>query len=161
MRVEIVAATADQQFVLANLLELYTHDFSEILDAQLGADGRFGYAQLPLYWQESNRHPFLIKADGNLAGFVLIRKGSLVSGDAQVWDISEFFVVRGYRRHGVGTKAAHEVWRKLPGSWEVRVMYKNPAALEFWSRAIADFMGTTIDPILNEARRWHVFSFNT
>ncbi len=161
MEVEIVELAADRQFVLANLLELYTHDFSEILDTQLGADGRFGYAELPLYWQESNRYPFLVKTDGNLAGFVLVRQGSLVSGDASVWDVAEFFIVRGYRRHGVGMKAAHQVWRKFPGPWEVRVMEKNPAAREFWNRAIAHFMGATIEPIFNEAHRWHVFSFNT
>jgi predicted acetyltransferase len=161
MQVEILEAKAEQQPVLANLLELYTHDFSEILDVELGADGRFGYAELPLYWQEHNRHPFLIKADGHLAGFVLVRKGSLVSGDTDVWDVSEFFILRGYRKRGIGVQAAHEVWRRFPGLWEVHVMYKNTGAREFWSQAIARFMGAIIEPTLYEARRWHVFSFDT
>lgn len=161
MHVRIEAATAEQQPVLANLLELYTHDFSEILDVQLGADGRFGYADLPLYWQEHTRHPFLIKADGHLAGFALVRKGSLVSGADNVWDVAEFFILRGYRKHGIGTEAAHEVWRRLEGAWEVRVMQRNAGAHEFWSRAISRFMGATVEPTFYEPRRWHVFSFDT
>ncbi len=35
MQVEVVAATADQEPILANLLELYAHDFSEISDLHL------------------------------------------------------------------------------------------------------------------------------
>ncbi|MBD0326151.1 MAG: GNAT family N-acetyltransferase [Pyrinomonadaceae bacterium] len=161
MQVEIEAATREQQPVLANLLELYTHDFSEILDVQLGADGRFGYADLPLYWQEHNRHPFLIKADGQLAGFALVRQGSLVSGDNDVWDISEFFILRGYRKRGIGMQAVHHVWRKFPGAWEVRVMDKNAGAREFWSHAIARFMGAVVVPTFYEPKRWNVFSFDT
>ena len=41
-----------QELVLANLLELYAHDFSEFHDLELGMDGRFGYSHLPLYWSE-------------------------------------------------------------------------------------------------------------
>ena len=35
------------------MLELYAHDFSEFIDLKLGADGRFGYKHLYLYWKES------------------------------------------------------------------------------------------------------------
>src|ERR1700712_3260427 len=109
MQVEVVAAGADQEPVLANLLELYSYDFSEIFELQLNSNGRFGYTKLPLYWQESKRYPFLIKVAGNLAGFVLVRKGSEISGDENIWDMTEFFVIRGYRRHRIGIRAAHEV----------------------------------------------------
>jgi hypothetical protein len=33
--IELVSATADQEPILANLLELYMHDFSEFLDLDL------------------------------------------------------------------------------------------------------------------------------
>jgi len=45
-RIEVIAAGPDQEPILANLLELYIHDFSEFLDIQLGPDGRFGYPHL-------------------------------------------------------------------------------------------------------------------
>ena len=161
--VEVIPAPPEQEPVLANMLELYAHDFSEFFDLRLGADGRFGYERLPLYWTEPGRHPFLIKAGGRLAGFVLVRRGSGVSGDADVWDVAEFFVIRGLRGRGVGAEAAHEVWRRFPGRWEVRVMGRNRKAKGFWARAIKDFIGEAVEPTPfgEGGEGWHVFSFES
>jgi predicted acetyltransferase len=163
MGVELVAATADQEPILANLLELYAHDFSEISDLRLDPDGRFGYAPLPLYWRESNRHPFLVKVDDTLAGFVLVKKGSEVSGDENVWDVAEFFIARGYRRRGIGMKIAHAVWARFPGRWEVRVMESNTEAKEFWQSAITSFTGEVSSSAWVEkgGKCWHLFSFES
>jgi predicted acetyltransferase len=163
MKVEIIPALEEQEPVLANLLELYAHDFSEFLDLELGADGRFGYKGLPLYWKESNRYPFLIMVDGYLAGFVFVRRGSEISNDEGVWDMAEFFIVRGYRRLGIGTKVVHEILKKFPGKWEVRVMDQNQKAVKFWGRAISEFLGKDIDsvPLDKDGESWHVFSFES
>ena len=110
---------------MGNLLELYIHDFSELRDVDLGPDGRFGYRLLPLYWSDPDRHAFLIRIDGKLAGFALVKRGSELSGNKAVWDMGEFFVIRGHRRRGFGTQVMHELWRRLPGLWEIRVMQSN------------------------------------
>jgi len=161
--VAVVPAGREQQPILANLLELYAHDFSEFHDVEIGPDGRFGYKHLGLYWIEAGRHPFLVRVDGKLAGLVLVKRGSEISGDVTVWDMAEFFVLRGYRRHGIGTEAAHQVWRQLPGRWEIRVMESNVAALGFWVDAIAKFAGEAIRPtrIARGTECWHVFSFDS
>lgn len=161
--VEIVRAAPEQEPLLANLLELYAHDFSEFSELKIGEDGRFGYPYLSLYWKEPRRHPFLIKADGQLAGFVLLQKGSQVSVDTEIWDVAEFFILRGYRRHGIGMKAAHAVWKMFKGKWEVRVMEQNNQAKGFWSRAVNEFTGETIPAVAVEAngKRWHLFSFQS
>ncbi len=161
--IELVPATPDQQPILANLLELYIHDFSEIHHVELGPDGRFGYKNLPLYWLEPHRHPFLIRLNDKLAGLILIKRGSEISGDETVWDMAEFFILRGYRRRGVGTEIAHEVWKRFPGQWEIRVMESNHAASHFWQHAITEFVGRPIQPALIEknGRQWHLFSFES
>jgi predicted acetyltransferase len=161
MQIEVLAATTEQEPVLANLLELYAYDFSEFFDLKIGADGRFGYEPLPFCWTESNRFPFLIRANGDLAGFVLVQQGSQVSDSAEIWDVAEFFVLRGYRRHGVGVRAAHAVWRMFTGRWEVRVADKNPAARAFWNHAVTLFTGGRAESTLTEVagKGWHVFSF--
>jgi hypothetical protein len=41
VKVEIIPALEEQEPILANLLELYAHDFSEFIDLNLGADGRY------------------------------------------------------------------------------------------------------------------------
>ena len=163
VKVEIIPALEEQEPILANLLELYAHDFSEFIDLKLGADGRFGYKHLPLYWRESNRHPFLITVNGYLAGFVFVRRGSEISNDADVWDMAEFFIVRGYRRLGIGTKVVHEVLEKFPGKWEVRVIDRNQRAMKFWGRAISEFLGKDVDSVPSDkgGQGWHIFSFDS
>jgi predicted acetyltransferase len=161
--IDLIRAAPEQAPILANLLELYAHDFSEFHDIDLGEDGRFGYGPLPLYWSEPDRYPFLIKLDGKWAGLALVKKGSQVSGNDDIWDMAEFFIVRGCRRCGIGSRVAHEVWRRFPGPWEVRVMQANVAAQHFWARAISGFTGEAIHPGLVEkaGKCWSVFSFES
>ncbi|HEU4457249.1 MAG TPA: GNAT family N-acetyltransferase, partial [Longimicrobium sp.] len=104
--VEVLPAAPEQEPVLANLLELYAHDLSELFNVRLQPDGRFGYPSLSRYWEEEGRFPFLVKVDGELAGFVLVSRGSRVSGDPAVWDMAEFFIARGFRKRGIGAAVA-------------------------------------------------------
>ena len=153
-RIEVVRAEPDEQPILANLLELYAHDFSEFKELQLHDDGRFGYPHLPLYWREPDRHPFLIRVDGNLAGLALVKR------DSANWDMAEFFIVRGYRKQGIGSHAARRVWEQFSGDWQVRVLEAN-SAKHFWEYAIAAFVGNPVKPdaLEKDGRAWRVFSF--
>jgi predicted acetyltransferase len=162
-RMKLDPARREHAPILANLLELYAHDFSEFRSLDIGADGRFGYKSLPLYWSEPNRHPFLIRVDGKLAGLALVKRGSEISGNQTVWDIAEFFVLRGCRRLGIETLAAQEVWRRFPGPWQVRVMQSNVLANSFWEKAISDFTGEAIQTVgvEKEGQIWQLFSFES
>ena len=155
---QVIPATVEQAPILENLIELYAHDFSEFHPLEIGEDGRFGYRSLPLYWSEAGRHPFLLRVNEKLAGLVLVKRGE----DA-VWDMAEFFVMRAYRRSGIGTQAAHEVWRKFPGPWQVRVMEANVSGRRFWTEAIASFTGSIIQPVSLEHNgvSWWLFSFES
>jgi predicted acetyltransferase len=127
--VEVIQAELGDKPVLRHLLELYQHDFSEFVDADVDEHGLYGYRYLDDYWTESDRHPFLFRVDGSWAGFALVR-----AGDPH--DLAEFFVMRKYRRHGVGTLLARELFSRFPGAWQVRQMASNPSATAFWVRAI-------------------------
>lgn len=159
-RIEVFPASADQAPILANLLQLYIHDFTEFVDLDTGPDGRFSYPHLPLYWNQPDRHPFLVQVNGKLAGFVLVKKES---GNPPFWDMAEFFILRKYRRHGIGTRVAHEVWKLSPGPWQVRVMTSNTPARQFWSRAVSGFTGEAVHParIEMDGLPWYVFSFKS
>ena len=161
--VSVTRAVPEEKPVLANLLELYAHDFSEFHAIEIGPDGRFEYSNLPLYWTETGRHPFLVRIDGRLAGLVLVKKGSEVSADPAVWDMAEFFILRAYRRRGIGTQVAHRIWNQFPGRWEVRVMESNLLALHFWADAISKFTGETVRPsrIEKATDHWQLFSFES
>jgi predicted acetyltransferase len=155
-RIEIVPATLEQKPALANLLELYSYDFSEFIDLEIGPDGRFGYRDLDLYWKDPHRSPFIIYAEGKLAGFALVARM-----DEVMWDMTEFFIMRGFRRGGIGTRAAMEIFARLPGRWRVRVMCANAPACVFWTRAVHAFAGESVrvTDATVQGREWTVFSF--
>lgn len=161
--IELVPATSEQEATIANLLELCAHDFSEFHHLELSAEGRFGYKHLPLYWSAPDRYPFLVKVNERIAGFVLVKKGSDIVADNTVWDVGEFFITRGYRRQGVGTQVAYEMWNRFTGPWEVRVMWSNRTAANFWRKAITAFTGREIHPVFVEKKgeSWLVFSFKS
>jgi predicted acetyltransferase len=77
--------------------------------------------------------------------------------------MAEFFIIRGYRRRGIGTEVAHEVWRMFPGQWEVRVVKTNDTAKEFWERAITGYIGESGNPVSVEkdGKSWYLFSFES
>ena len=129
--------------LLANLLSLYLHDLSVAFPSiELGDDGRFAYANLPLYGSDPERRfAFLAKERGRPVGFALVTRGSPASTDPDVWDVAEFFVIRGRRRAGVGRELAVMLWDRMPGTWVVRASEGNPGALPFWAEVIAQYTG--------------------
>ena len=128
-KVEVVPATIDDKPTILELLQFYLYDFSEIQGWDLGECGRFEHRSFDPYWTDADRHPFLIRTDGRLAGLALVQ-----SGDPH--DMAEFFVVRKYRRSGVGADAARTVFAMFPGEWQVRQIAANTGATEFWRRII-------------------------
>lgn len=69
--------------------------------------------------------------------------------------------MRGCRRQGIGSAVAHEIWRRFPGRWEVRVLERNQPARAFWEAAADAFTGGMVarDSVEREKKRWEVFSF--
>lgn len=160
--VALAPAGPDEEEALANLVSLYLHDFSEIFGGAPGSDGRFVYDRLPLYFREPERTALLARVEDALAGFALVTRGSWVSGAPDVWDLSEFFVVRGLRRRGVGSAAASAVFARFPGAWEVRALERNPGAVAFWEQAIDRHTKGTFELESWESepgRAWKVFRF--
>lgn len=161
--IQLIPAKREEEPILANLLELYAHDFTEFLPIDLRSNGRFEYQDLSRYWRDPDHHPFLIKAAGKLGGLVLIRRDESVARAEPLWDLAEFFVVRRYRRQGVGTSMAHEVWRRFPGRWQVRVMEANLPGQHFWQRAITQFTGDAVESARLEraGEYWRFFTFES
>lgn len=159
--IRVLHAPAEQQKTVANLLELYAHDFSEFIDLQLKPNGRFGYPDLSRYWSEEGRFPFLVTVDGHLAGCVLVARGSRIGADRWVWDMAEFFIVRRYRKRGIGVAVAHEIWRRFPGPWEVRVLESNLPARAFWRAVVRAFASPMAEGRMMQVQEkwWEVFSF--
>jgi predicted acetyltransferase len=119
--------------ILRNLIEFYQYDFSELDRSDVGNFGLFGYPYLDNYWTETGRYPFFIRVDGKLAGFVLVHVAEGVNA------IGEFFVLRKYRRQGVGGEVAHRIFDQFPGRWRVEQEECNKPAQTFWRKVIGAY----------------------
>jgi predicted acetyltransferase len=151
-------AGPDRRMALANLFQLYTHDFSEQWAGsgrgELSEDGTFeAYPYLDSYWAEPGREAFLVRADGHLAGFVLLNAHSH-SGLPLDHAVAEFFVVRKHRRGGVGRAAARAAIAPRPGLWELAVARANTGALAFWRGVAAELAAGPVEE-LDTTDRWN------
>ncbi len=154
METRVLAAERSDQEALRNLFQLYTYDFSEILPLDVEETGRFKEEPLEAYWSDAWRFPLLLRVDEHLAGFALVHHRSKLSTAENVWDMAEFFVLRKYRRAGVGTRAAHRIFATYAGEWEIRQRHANVAATAFWRRVISVYTGGSFREELLDDERW-------
>jgi predicted acetyltransferase len=148
----------DQRATVENLFQFYVHDFAEFWaqrQVEFDEDGRFpAYPPLAAYWSEPGAEPFLIRADGKLAGFVLI-DGHSHSGLPTDFNMGEFFVARHYRREGVGRRTALRAIRERKGQWEIAVARRNLPAQPFWRGVAAEVASGPVDEIDQNDARWN------
>ena len=149
LEVTLQPAGPERRQTLANLFQLYVHDFSEqwagTERGELGEDGLFEDSPGPdAYRTEPGRDSFLIRADGRLAGFVLVNRHSHC-GLPLDHAVAEFFVVRKHRRGGVGRAAALAAIAPRPGQWELAVARRNTGALAFWRGVAAEVAAGPVD----------------
>lgn len=144
--IEVSVALAHERVAIANLMQLYTHDFSEhwagSSRGELDDDGRFAAYPLDSYWTDATRVPLLVRVDGRLVGFALLDRRSH-TGRPVDHNMAEFFIARKHRRGGVGTAAAQTILTRYPGVWETAVARRNTDALSFWRRAIRTHLAVT------------------
>lgn len=125
-----VKSATDADFdLLGRLLQFYLYDFSEHTGYDVDDHGSYHYAWLDAYREEADRHAYIIRMGAHPAGFALVRSGELTR-------MAEFFVLKKYRRDGVGTKVARELFEVFTGQWSISQLATNRPATEFWRRAI-------------------------
>jgi len=108
-RVTVERAPESARPLLARLLELNAHDFSEIDGRDVREDGEFGYLYLDRYWAEpEDRQALLLRCDDAIAGMAMVRRGP-------PHQVAEFFILRKFRRRGVGRQAARTYCAPGPG----------------------------------------------
>ena len=133
---ELYEVSEKDKDIVFNLMQLYTYELSffedETTNFQLQENGLFKLSKyIDLYWIQEERHPYILKYDGQIAGFVLVR-----FNEDGMNEIAEFFVLNKYRKHGAGTFMANEMFKKFKGKWEIRTLLKNKQAQEFWRKVV-------------------------
>ncbi len=150
--VEVVMARIDDKPVLQSLLELYQYDLSRFDKRVIGPSGQYGYRYLDHYWTDPERHPYLVRIDGQWAGFVLVNRHSPLG--EPVWSVAEFFIMAAYRRSGYGESVAHRVFDQHPGTWHIAVEASNIAGQRFWRTVVERYTNGRFDECQVEDDRW-------
>jgi predicted acetyltransferase len=133
--VNLALVPQTQKHTLANLMQLYRYDSSLYNADEIDASGSFSLGQyFDAYWAEPERHPFFVKLGDKLAGFALVRQF-----EPGKHSVAEFFVMRPYRRQGVGQRAAAYLFDMFPGEWHVAQEEGNTPAQRFWRSVIAAY----------------------
>jgi predicted acetyltransferase len=160
MKIEVIQATLEDKPILQRMMEFYQYDFSEYDESDLDSQGTFGYAWLDHYWREQGRYPFIVRVDGKLAGFVLVNQFTYLSNSE--WSIAEFFIMRKYRREGIGKTAAFFIFDKFRGVWEIHQLENNQPSQHFWRKVISEYThGQYSETLLNnESSRGPIQQFD-
>lgn len=141
MDITLQRLDAAQKPLLAQLLELYSYEFSAYSGDDVSEYGYYGYGHLDNYWNEAGRYPYLIRVDGSIAGFALVCPHCHCRTETDAHSIGEFFVMLKYRRQGVGAQVAARLFDAHPGRWEVSYWNNNTPAAGFWQRVVAAYTG--------------------
>ncbi len=140
MDVCLEVVSPDKKYIIENMFKYYVYDMSEFTKWGPNACGEFGFPPhvLEPYWNEADHIPYFITVDGDIAGFLLLRK---YPSNPNLWDIGQFFILRKYKGRGVGKLALKTVVSMHLGDWQVRVLQENSGALCFWRSAIRSLVG--------------------
>src|ERR1700682_6183839 len=99
-RVSLISLGREHEATFQNLIQLYTHDFSEFwADTPKGdvqANGRFADYPLSDFWERPGSSANLILIGSTIAGFSLVNDSSHIS-EAVGANVAEFFVLRKFR----------------------------------------------------------------
>ncbi|NOK57697.1 MAG: GNAT family N-acetyltransferase [Chloroflexi bacterium AL-W] len=163
MHVTLSSATTSKKPILANLLQLYLHDCSVFDERGIDGSGLYHHASFESYWTQPDHHSFLIYADERLMGFVFINRTSLIHSAFDGYAVTDFFVLRRYRRLGIGRAAAETLFNRYPGKWEVATFAANVPAQAFWRSVIDQYTAGSYTEIWQQTTNWrgHIRQFAT
>ncbi|MDM1362391.1 GNAT family N-acetyltransferase [Myroides marinus] len=151
----------DEKQVLRNLMQLYKYDFTEYDPEDLDLMGLYDYPYLDYYFVESDRYAYFIRFNGVLAGFALVRYAELELTKETVLELVEFFVLKKYRREGIGSYAARDIVSKHSGKWKIGVISSNVPALSFWRKIIHTKVGVSHEEIKENSWDGTILVFET
>jgi len=118
-------------------LQDYIHEMRQYDDGIERVGGEYQYNWFDHYWRDEHRWPLWAIADGERAGFALLRREE--TGEME---IAEFYMRPRFRRGGLGLSFARELLRRHPGAWLISEYRANIAAVSFWRKVIAPYVFT-------------------
>jgi predicted acetyltransferase len=153
MNFSLFRASKEYKPILENLMQFYIYDFSEYIELDVEENGLFKpYQYLEEYWRDgNNRFPYIIKKNNKYVGFVLVK---LVKAESRTYfSMAEFFIMKKYRRNGVGKAIAFEIFKLHKGQWEVYQKETNKPAQMFWGKVIREYTEEMFEERYEDGKR--------
>lgn len=93
------------------------------------------------WFANDHAHPLIIAKGPESVGFALVTRPLVApAGGGRVhYHMSEFFVRKPHRRMGVGRDAAHLIFDRFAGDWEIVEYQRNPDSVTFWRRVLTAY----------------------
>jgi predicted acetyltransferase len=135
--VELIQTGPDASELIRNLYQYYAYESSDWEQEDVESDGRFYIhdEHLTRYWHDPQWSANLLLVDGYIAGFLLIEGSELPGIDAL--ELADLFILKRYRRKGIGRAIATQVLRSGEANWLVRFYDQDEVSQAFW-RAVLD-----------------------
>ncbi len=138
---KLIGASIEEYPIIQNMGRFYVYDMSQFFshdaDWKMPEDGLYECIDFKKYWQTDNTWPFIIRYQDQLAGFIIVdKKGSDVTID---FNMAQFFILRRFKSHGVGSAMAQRCFDQFKGVWEVMVLPNNAGAYQFWQKTISRY----------------------
>ena len=134
LNIEIKPATFTEYPTIQNMARFYVYDRTAFMGWECPEDGLFECIDFKHYFENLNEKAFLIRVDGEIAGFVLLDKMQLL--ETVDWHMGEFFILAKFQGKNVASIVAKLLFNDHPGKWSVAVMPENLKAVKFWQKAI-------------------------
>jgi predicted acetyltransferase len=135
--VELIQTGPEEAALIRNLYQYYAYESSDWEQEDVEADGRFYIHDdhLARYWQDPQWSANLLLVDGYIAGFLLIEGSELPGIDAL--ELADLFILKRYRRKGIGRAIATQVLCSGEANWLVRFYDQDEVSQAFW-RTVLD-----------------------
>ncbi|MBR2564027.1 MAG: GNAT family N-acetyltransferase [Paenibacillus sp.] len=140
----ILITKAEQQdkSILKNVMTLFLHDLSEFnQDIEMNPqNGLFELDVLDWFFEKEGLTPYFIRLhDQKIIGFILVQSGSFSNQEFADYVLNSFFIMKNYRRQGLGRAACKELFKHLPGRYAVGQLTTNIPAIQFWKNVYTSF----------------------
>lgn len=145
MEIEIIPVTREHETTFRNLYQFYLYDFSEMIGFPVNPDGLYPDEDSDTLW-DPGVNGFLLRIEGELAGLAMVddwRKNPNAS--EPIIYLAEFFVLRKFRKRGVGEAFATALFDRFRGRWRVSQVLENSYAHRFWRRVIGNYTNNNFE----------------
>lgn len=130
--------TAQETALLERLLQLYFFDSSYWSREEICADGRYDgptAADLAGYVDSPHCQAYLLRVEGQVAGFALTELVEDGDGDSRTWELADMFVLPRYRGMGVASAVVAGLVFASAHPWLLAIFKDDAKAQRYWASA--------------------------